>query len=195
KPIVGASIVVVGTAVGTSSSETGQYSIQANQGSRISYSLVGKESATITTTSNTTINVTLNDANQKIEDVVVIAYGTAKKKDLTGAISTVDSKVLGAQANSTLTKALEGAVPGIQVSSVDGQPGVDMGVRVRGIGSSSQNNSNALIVIDGVPVTAGFNPLSTMNPKDIESVTILKDAASTALWGSRGANGVIMVTS
>lgn len=195
KPIVGASIVVVGTAVGTSSSESGQYSIQANQGSRISYSLVGKESTTITTTSNTTINVTLNDANQEIEDIVVIAYGTAKKKDLTGAISTVDSKVLGAQANSTLTKALEGAVPGIQVSSVDGQPGVDMGVRVRGIGSSSQNNSNALIVIDGVPVTAGFNPLSTMNPKDIESVTILKDAASTALWGSRGANGVIMVTS
>ena len=195
KPIIGASVIVVGTTIGTSTNNTGNYSIKSPQGSKISYSLVGKTTVILTTSSKTTIDVTLNNEDQAIEDVVVIAFGTAKKKDLTGSISTVDSKVLGAQSNSTLTKALEGAVPGVQVSSVDGQPGLDMGIRVRGIGSSSQNNSNALVVIDGMPITGGFNVLSTMNPKDIESVTVLKDAASTALWGSRGANGVVIVTS
>lgn len=194
-PLSGVSVAVVGTTIGTASGSNGSFTFRAPVGSKVIFSLVGKKSVTITTTNNAQINMTLEESEQEIEDVVVIAYGTAKKKDLTGSISTVDSKTLGAQANSTLTKALEGAAPGIQVSSVDGQPGYDMGIRIRGIGSSSQNNSNALVVIDGVPIASGFNVLSTMNPKDIESVTILKDAASTALWGSRGANGVIMVTS
>src|SRR5690606_12612161 len=195
KPIIGVSVIVVGSSTGTSTNSTGNYSIKSQQGSKISYSLIGKKTVTLTTSSNTTIDVILHNEDQAIEDVVVIAFGTAKKKDLTGSISTVDSKTLGAQSNSTLTKALEVAVPGVQVSSVDGQQGLDMGVRIRGIGSSSQNNSNALVVIDGMPITGGFNVLSTMNPKDIESVTVLKDAASTALWGSRGANGVVIVTS
>ena len=198
QPIIGASVEVVGTTVGTSTGLDGDYTIKANQGSKIKYSFLGTKSVTATAGGSTTINVTLEDDATALDEVVVQAFGTIKKKDLTGSISTIDSKLISSQSNSTLSNALEGAIPGIQVSSVDGQPGLDMGIRVRGIGSASQSNANALIVVDGVPYanTYGYgkNVLSTMNPKDVESITVLKDAASTALWGSRGANGVIMVT-
>ncbi len=198
QPIIGASVEVVGTTVGTSTGLDGDYTIKANQGSKIKYSFLGTKSVTVTAGGSTTINVTLEDDATALDEVVVQAFGTVKKKDLTGSISTIDSKLISSQANSTLSKALEGAIPGIQVSSVDGQPGLDMGIRIRGIGSASQSNANALIVVDGVPYnnTYGYgkNVLSTINPKDVESITVLKDAASTALWGSRGANGVIMVT-
>lgn len=195
QPVVGASVVVQGTDVGVSTGDSGNFTIRATPGSTILISSIGMKPHRVVAGSNATLNVTLEDDEQTIEDVVVVAYGTVKKKDLTGAISTVEPRKIASQSNSTLTKTLEGAVPGLQVSAVDGQPGYDMGIRIRGIGSSSQNNSNALVVIDGVPVSGGFNVLSTMNPKDIESITILKDAASTALWGSRGAHGVVMVTS
>ena len=198
QPVIGASVEVVGTTVGTSTGLDGDYTIKANQGSKIKFSFLGTKSVTVTAGGSTTINVTLEDDATALDEVVVQAFGTAKKKDLTGSISTIDSKLISSQSNSTLSNALEGAIPGIQVSSVDGQPGLDMGIRVRGIGSASQSNANALIVVDGVPYanTYGYgkNVLSTMNPKDVESITVLKDAASTALWGSRGANGVIMVT-
>ena len=193
QPIIGASVEVVGTTVGTSTGLDGDYTIKANQGSKIKYSFLGTKSVTVTAGGSTTINVTLEDDAMGLEEVVVQAFGTAKKKDLTGSVSSIDSKLISSQSNSTLSRALEGSIPGLQVASIDGQPGVDMGIRIRGIGSGTQNNSNALIVIDGVPNT-NSNALSTLNPKDIESVTVLKDAASTALWGSRGANGVVMVT-
>ena len=193
QPVIGASVEVVGTTVGTSTGLDGDYTIKAKQGSKIKYSFLGTKSVTVTAGGSTTIDVTLEDDAQALDDVVVVAFGSAKKKDLTGSVSSIDSKLISSQSNSTLTKALEGSIPGIQVSSVDGQPGIDMGVRIRGIGTASQNNANALIVIDGVPNT-NSSVLSTLNPKDVESITVLKDAASTALWGSRGANGVVMVT-
>ncbi|MEQ3031750.1 TonB-dependent receptor plug domain-containing protein, partial [Alistipes indistinctus] len=187
------SVEVVGTTVGTSTGLDGDYTIKANQGSKIKFSFLGTKSVTATAGTSSTINVTLEDDATALDEVVVQAFGTAKKKDLTGAVSSIDSKLISSQSNSTLSRALEGAIPGLQVASIDGQPGVDMGIRVRGIGSGTQNNSDALIVIDGVPNT-NSNALSSLNPKDIESITVLKDAASTALWGSRGANGVVMVT-
>ena len=193
QPIIGASVEVVGTTVGTSTGLDGDYTIKANQGSKIKYSFLGTKSVTVTAGGSTTINVTLEDDAMGLDEVVVQAFGTAKKKDLTGSVSSIDSKLISSQSNSTLSKALEGSIPGLQVSSVDGQPGTDMGIRIRGIGTASQNNANALIVIDGVPNT-NSNVLATLNPKDVESITVLKDAASTALWGSRGANGVVMVT-
>ena len=193
QPIIGASVEVVGTTVGTSTGLDGDYTIKANQGSKIKFSFLGTKSVTATAGTSSTINVTLEDDATALDEVVVQAFGTAKKKDLTGAVSSIDSKLISSQSNSTLSRALEGAIPGLQVASIDGQPGVDMGIRVRGIGSGTQNNSDALIVIDGVPNT-NSNALSSLNPKDIESITVLKDAASTALWGSRGANGVVMVT-
>lgn len=144
----------------------------------------------------TFINVKLEEDTEQLEEVVVVAYGTQRKKDLTGAITQIDSKIIGVQSTSSATKALEGSVPGIQVSAVDGQPGVDAGIRVRGLGSTKASASNALVVIDGVPapMVDDLNPLAALNSSDIESITVLKDAASTALYGSRGANGVVLVT-
>src|SRR5690606_29226905 len=130
---------------------------------------------------------------QNLDEVVVIGYGLAKKGVLTGSMTAIESKAISVQSNSTVTRALEGLVPVLQISSIDGQPGVDTGIRVRGAGSTSQNSSNALIVIDGRPAEHD-NALSSIHPKDIESISILKDAASTAVYGSRGANGVILVT-
>ncbi len=193
-PLPGASVAVKGTTNGTITDMDGSYTIKniANEATLV-FSFVGMKSQEVISSGKSTINVQLEDETVGIEEVVAIAYGTAKKKDLTGSISTVDSKLMTTQANSTVTRALEGAVAGLQVSAVDGQPGLDMGIRIRGLGTASQNNSNALVVIDGVPAQ-NDNPLSTINSKDIENVTILKDAASTALYGSRGANGVVLIT-
>jgi len=194
--IPGVNVIVKGTMVGTLTDSNGSYVLQNVPGGSnavLVFSFVGFISQEVPIGSQRVINVVLKEEISEIDEVVVVAYGTTKKKDLTGSISTVDGNLIAKQANSTITRALEGAVAGLQVAAVDGQPGLDMGIRLRGIGTASQNNSNALVVIDGVPAMHD-NPLSTINAKDIESVTVLKDAASTALYGSRGANGVVLIT-
>ncbi len=194
QPLPGATVLIKGTTQGTVTNVGGEYFISNIPDNAIlQFSFVGMRTQEISVGNQSTINVSMFADAIGIEEVVAVAYGTVKRKDLTGSMSVVDSKHMDTQSNSTVTRALEGAVAGLQVAAVDGQPGLDMGIRLRGIGSASQNNSNALIVIDGVPAQHD-NPLSTINPKDIESVTILKDAASTALYGSRGANGVVLVT-
>ena len=192
----GVNVVVKGTMMGTLTDSNGSYVLQNVPGGSnavMVYSFVGFVTQEVPVGSQRVINVVLKEDISEIDEVVVVAYGTARKKDLTGSITTVDGNLLAKQANSTITRALEGAVPGLQVAAVDGQPGLDMGIRLRGIGTANQNNSNALVVIDGVPAQHD-NPLSTINAKDIETVTVLKDAASTALYGSRGANGVVLIT-
>lgn len=192
----GVNVIVKGTMMGTLTDSNGSYVLQNVPGGSkavLVYSFVGFDSQEVLVGNQTVINVILKEEVSEIDEVVVVAYGTSRKKDLTGSISTVDGNLIAKQANSTITRALEGAVPGLQVAAVDGQPGLDMGIRLRGIGTASQNNSNALVVIDGVPAQHD-NPLSTINAKDIESVTVLKDASSTALYGSRGANGVVVIT-
>ncbi len=194
QPLPGVTVVVKGTTQGTVTNADGEYFMNnIPENAILQFSFVGMKSQEISTEGKNRIDIVLVEDAVGIDEVIVVAYGTMKKKDLTGSISTVKNDLIEAQANSTVTKALEGAVPGLQVAAIDGQPGLDMGIRVRGLGSTTQANSNALIVIDGVPAM-GDNPLSTINPKDIANVTILKDAASAALYGSRGANGVVLVT-
>ncbi len=194
QPLPGVTIVIKGTTRGTVTNVDGEYNLtNLPEDATLVFSFVGMRTQEVVVGDQTTINIRMEQETIGIEEVVAIAYGTSKRKDLTGAISTVDSELISRQSSSTVTRALEGAVAGLQVAAVDGQPGLDMGIRLRGVGSSSQNYSNALIVIDGMPAQHD-NPLSTINPRDIESITILKDAASTALYGSRGANGVVLVT-
>jgi len=191
QPLEGVTVTNKRTGLHAVTDGSGAYRITAIASDILVFSFIGykeREEA-----ANPDMVIQLEEMSTGLDEVVVVAYGTTKKRDLTGSVSTVDSKALTNQSNSTVSRALEGAAPGIQVSAVDGQPGVDMGIRVRGLGSASQNTSNALVVIDGVPAQ-NDNPLSTINPKDIENVTILKDAASTALYGSRGANGVVLIT-
>lgn len=193
-PLPGASVSIKGTTNGTITDVEGNYSLNnVPDNATIVFSFVGMKSIELKTTGKSTLNVAMEEETVGIEEVVAVAYGTAKKKDLTGSISKIDSKLITVQSTSTVTKALEGTIAGLQVSSVDGQPGTDMAIRVRGVGSANLNSSGALVVIDGVPAQID-NPLSTINPADIASVTVLKDAASTALYGSRGANGVVLVT-
>ncbi len=194
QPIPGVTVLVKGTTVGLVTDIDGKYSIKLPATAEfLVFSFVGMISQETKIGGQTKIDVVLAEASIGLQEVVAVAYGTAKKKDLTGAVTMIDSKLVTAQSNSTVTRALEGAVAGLQVSAVDGQPGLDMGIRIRGLGTASQNNSNALVVIDGVPAQ-NDNPLSTINPKDIASVSVLKDAASTAMFGSRGANGVVLIT-
>ena len=194
----GVNVVVKGTTVGTMTLGDGTYTLQDVPGGAkavLEFSYIGFKPVEVVVGNQKVINVTMTEDSEQLEEVVVVAYGTQKKKDLTGAITQIDSKVLSTQSTSSATKALEGAVPGLQVSAVDGQPGFDAGIRVRGVGSTNADAANALIVIDGVPSTAeGTDPLSTLNSSDIENITVLKDAASTALYGSRGANGVVIIT-
>ncbi|RYZ37626.1 MAG: SusC/RagA family TonB-linked outer membrane protein, partial [Sphingobacteriales bacterium] len=191
----GVSVVVKETTIGTVTNSNGIFTIPnvPSATSTLVFSFIGYATQETVVGNRKNIDIRLAAADNQLSEVVVIGYGTAKKSTLTGAVSQVDSKIISVQANSTVTRALEGVVPGIQVASIDGQPGLDMGIRLRGAGSTSQNSSNALIVIDGVP-TEYPNALASINPKDIESISVLKDAASTAVYGSRGANGVVLVT-
>lgn len=192
-PIAGVSVTDNSSKKSTSTTNGGNFELEVSENSTLTFRYVGYINQVLSIAGQNFLNVALEEDNEQLEEVVVVAYGTTRKKDLTGSVSTVDNKALEMQSNSTVSRALEGAAPGIQVSAVDGQPGVDMGIRIRGLGSAQQNNSDALVVIDGVPAQ-NANPLATISPKDIESVTILKDAASTAMYGSRGANGVVLVT-
>ena len=190
----GVTVVIKRSTKGTTTDENGNYTLTGvSSNATLQFSFVGLKTSEVLVGNQTRIDVVMEEESIGLAEVVAVAYGTSKRKDLTGAISTVDSDLISRQSASTVTKSLEGAVAGLQVAAVDGQPGLDMGIRLRGVGSASQNNSNALIVVDGVPAQHD-NPLSAINPKDIESITILKDAASTALYGSRGANGVVLVT-
>ncbi len=194
QPLPGVSVVVKGTTNGTVTNIDGDFSFSGiPAAATLQFSFVGMKSLEVNISGKTTLNVKMEEETVGIEEVVAIAYGTARKKDLTGSLSTVDGKLMATQSASSVTRALEGVVAGLQVSSVDGQPGTDMAIRVRGVGSANLNSSGALIVIDGVPAQID-NPLSTINSSDIANVTVLKDAASTALYGSRGANGVVLIT-
>jgi TonB-linked SusC/RagA family outer membrane protein len=194
EPVIGVNVVVKGTTIGTTTDADGNFTLNIpNSDAVLVFSYIGYATQEIRVGAQRSFRIVLQENNLVLDEVVVIAYGTTKKKDLTGAISTVDSKSITAQSNSSVSRALEGAVAGLQVSATEGQPGVDMKIRVRGLGSTNEASSYALVVIDGVPAQID-NALTTINPNDIASVTVLKDAASTALYGSRGANGVVLVT-
>lgn len=194
EPCVGANVLIKGTTTGTMTDLDGNYSLtDVRKGAILVFSSIGYTSQEVRLGSSSVVNVVLKSDADFLNEVVIVGYGTAKRKDLTGSLTQIDNKLIASQNSSSATKALEGAVPGIVYASVDGQPGNDAGLRVRGLGSTNVGASNALVIIDGVPAQ-GDNPLSNMNQEDIASITVLKDAASTAIYGSRGANGVILVT-
>lgn len=186
----GVSIKIAGTSRGTSADFDGNFSISAEKGQTLEFSFVGFQPVSVVLGDLRDLTITMDPDAAMLDDVVVVAYGTARKKDLTGSITTIEAGDIQDRQVSTVTRALEGQVPGIQVTSSSGQPGTDAVIRIRGIGSMNASNS-ALILVDGVPYPS---TLSTLNPADIATVTVLKDAASTSLYGSRAANGIISIT-
>ena len=191
EPIIGASIQVVGASnIGTITDMNGQFTLEVPAGkTTLKITYVGMEPLEIAVSSKPLRIQLRNDANS-LDEVVVVAYGTQKKTSLTGAIQEVKSDEILLRPTSSVASALEGTVTGVQVNSTYGAPGQDPDIRIRGIGTVN-GSSSPLYVIDGVPF--GGN-ISDLNPQDIESMSVLKDAASAALYGNRASNGVILIT-
>ncbi|MFA5330369.1 MAG: TonB-dependent receptor [Prolixibacteraceae bacterium] len=191
QPIPGVSIVVKGTTNGTMTDIDGNYSLTIPGNSTLVFSFIGLQSQEIAVNNKTTINVVLTTSSENIDEVVVVGYGTQKKSVVTGAISSVKAKDLEKVAPSRIDQALQGRVSGVTIASNSGQPGDAATIRVRGITTFGGGN-NPLWVVDGVVVDAGG--IGYLNQGDIESIEVLKDAASAAIYGTRAATGVIMVT-
>lgn len=194
----GANIVVKGTTRGTQSDVNGAYKLIVPANSTLIYSFVGKNPQEVVVGSRTSIDVTLEDDAKSLTEVVVIGYGTQRKKDLTGSVVAVTSKDFVQGQITNPEQLVAGKVAGVQITSNGGAPGSGSQIRIRG-GSSLNANNDPLIVIDGVPVdnnsiSGSPNPLSMINPNDIETMTVLKDASATAIYGSRASNGVILIT-
>lgn len=189
QPVVGASVIVPGTKVGAITDIEGKFILRVPEGHKnIRVSSIGMEPQEITAKSN--VRVVLQGNASALNEVVVTAYGTTTRASFTGSAGVVDSKQIEQRQVSNVTNALSGAVAGVQILSDNGQPGESAKVRIRGVGSINAGTS-PLYVVDGVPFDGD---ISSINPDDIESMTVLKDAASTAMYGARGANGIIMIT-
>ena len=189
-PVVGASILVKGTTVGTVTDMDGKFTLSnvPSSAKTLVVSFIGMATQEVPVKAN--LNIVLKSDTEQLEEVMVVAYGTAKKSAFTGSAATIKNEKIATRQTSNVTNALTGQVAGVQTTSNNGQPGKDAEVRIRGIGSISASNK-PLYVVDGVPYDGEISAIST---SDIESMTVLKDAASNALYGARGANGVILIT-
>ncbi len=186
--VTGANVYIKGTSTGTVTDVDGKFSLEANKGDVIVISFIGYLSEEITVGTQTTINVSLNPDLINLNEIVVVGYGTQKKSDLTGSVATVSSDELNRKPTATFEQSLQGLAPGVMVISNSGNPGAGATVQIRGV--SSITNSSPLYIIDGVP---SFD-MSSTDPSDIASISVLKDAAACAIYGSRAANGVILIT-
>jgi TonB-linked SusC/RagA family outer membrane protein len=189
-PLPGVSIVVVGTTTGTQTDFDGNYSIEASEGQRLYFSYLGQKDTERTVGTSYVVNVQMEEDAQALEEVVVVGYGTTTRQAFAGTASVVEAAALEVKSFSNVSQALAGEVAGVTVINQSGQPGTSSTIRIRGYGSVN-GNRDPLYVVDGVPFTGSIN---SINPGDIKSTTILKDATATAIYGSRGANGVILIT-
>ncbi len=191
QPVIGAAVVVEGTSLGTSTGVDGSFTLNVPDAKTnvLVVSYIGMKTQRIPVNGRTTIEVVMADDATALEDVVVIGYGTVKRRDLTGSVASVTGDKLMQNPVSNVAQALQGQLPGVQVTSQDGRPGASMSIRVRGGGSITQSNE-PLFIVDGVQVS----DINDIPADNIESIDVLKDAASTAIYGARGANGVILVT-
>lgn len=186
--VIGASVIEKGTRNGGITDFDGNFTLKST-GKPVVISYIGMKSKTVDVKGKSSINIVLEEDNTTLNDVVVIGYGSVKKKDLTGSVTTVNSEALQAVPVANASEALTGKMPGVQITTTEGSPDADVKIRVRGGGSITQSN-DPLYIVDGFPVES----ISDIPSNDIEDITVLKDASSTAIYGSRGANGVILVT-
>ena len=189
EPVIGASVLEKGTRNGGVTDFDGNLTIKLSGANPVQISYIGMKSQTIKVGNKTSIDVVLEDDATTLNDVVVIGYGTVRKKDLTGSVATVNNKALAEVPVASASEALTGKMAGVQVTTTEGSPDAEVKIRVRGGGSITQSN-DPLYIVDGFPVET----ISDIPATDIEDITVLKDASSTAIYGSRGANGVILVT-
>ncbi|MEZ4828893.1 MAG: SusC/RagA family TonB-linked outer membrane protein [Bacteroidia bacterium] len=208
-PLAGATVLVEGTTVGAFTDDQGRYSVNAGSGANLIFSFVGYARQTIAVEGRSVIDVVMEATDATLEEVVVVGYGTVKKKDLTGAVSSIKADDFNAGIIVAPDQLVQGKVAGVQIMTNSGQPGGTATFRIRGNASVRAGNQ-PLFVVDGVPLdgrtarpdvglngigaSPSANPLNFINPNDIESIDVLKDASATAIYGSRGANGVVIIT-
>ena len=188
--IIGASVIIKGEDTGTTSDMDGRFTLEAPEGAILVISYIGYHTQEVKVRKRSLLRVVLKEDNQLLDEVVVVGYGTVKKSDLTGAVSGVSNRQYKNQPVQRVENILQGRTPGVEVTATSGMPGASMKVRVRGP-TSINKSSDPLYVIDGIISSSG---LDGINPSDIQSMEILKDASSTAIYGSRGSNGVILIT-
>ncbi len=198
EPLAGGSVSIKGSTKGTTADANGQYSIAiSSENTVLEFKFVGYATKTVTVGKQSTINVSLSANASDLEQVVVIGYGTQKKTDVTGSVKSVGSAAFNKGIINSPEQLLQGKVAGVNITSATGEPGGSQGITIRGPGGI-RTGSTPLFVIDGLALdnssTGGGNPLNFINPQDIETIDVLKDASATAIYGSRGANGVILVT-
>ncbi|WP_084166264.1 SusC/RagA family TonB-linked outer membrane protein [Anditalea andensis] len=190
EPIPGASILVKGTSTGMVTDIDGTYTLEVPSNAVLIFSFMGMEKREVAVGNQTVINVTLQDDMATLDEYVVIGYGSIERRDLTSSVSSVGAKQLADIPLNSAAEALAGRLAGVQVTGSEGSPNADVMIRVRGGGSITQDNA-PLYVVDGIQVE---NALSVLSPQDIESIDVLKDASATAIYGARGANGVVIIT-
>ena len=196
EPIIGANILVKGTSNGTITDLDGNFQLTADADAILVFSFIGYQTQELP--AQPVMNVTLRDDSKQLDEVVVIGYGSVKKNDLSGSVVALKAEEMNKGAVTSPQELIQGKVPGLYVSAGDGQPGSGSSIRIRG-GASLNASNDPLIVIDGIPVANDAAPgtpnaLATINPNDIETFTVLKDASATAIYGSRASNGVILIT-
>ena len=196
-PMPGVSVRVKQGNQGAATTVDGTFSLTAKKGNTLVFSFIGYENREVEVGDNPVINLKLSPKNGSLNEVVVIGYGKQQKKDLTGAVATLSNAQIKDLPVVSVDQKLVGQIPGVQISTTTGSPGGGSSIKIRGSGSIGAGD-NPLFVVDGYPIsnTAGqtYNPLNVINPDDIESITVLKDASSTAIYGSRGSNGVVVIT-
>ena len=191
EPIIGASVVVKGTSKGGVTDLSGNFSISnVPQNATLNISYIGFRSVAVPVAGKRKFNIVLEEDTKMMDELVVVGYGTMKKSDLTGAMSRITNKVIEERPVQNVLQAIQGKTPGVDITT-NNRPGELGDVRIRGNRSLLADNT-PLYVVDGIPLTAGS--MADINPSDVESMEILKDASATAIYGSRGANGVVLIT-
>ena len=197
-PLPGVNVLIKGTSTGTTTDFDGNYQISVQDGDVVVFSYVGFTTQEVTYKGQSQLNIIMSEDASALDEVVLIGYGSVKKEDLTGAADLIKSEDFNQGPLVSAQQLIMGKIAGVSVTSGSGAPGDGQIIRIRGNGSLSLS-SNPLFVVDGIPLNDGGvggsrNPLNLINPNDIESMVVLKDASATAIYGSRGANGVIIVT-
>ena len=195
--VIGASVKIKGVnGVGAVTDMDGNFSINAKAGQTLEISYIGYTNKTVKVPANGRISIVMTEDTHSLNEVVVVGYGTMKRSDLTGSVSSIDEKAIKQGVNTSMEQAMQGRIAGVQVTQNSGAPGGGISVQIRGI--NSFNGNEPLYVIDGIPVSGNTSNntsvLASINPSDITSIEVLKDASATAIYGSRASNGVVLVT-
>ncbi|CAM1368556.1 TonB-linked outer membrane protein, SusC/RagA family [Tenacibaculum sediminilitoris] len=189
-PLPGVNVILKGTTIGTETDFDGRYSLKAKTGDVLVFSFIGMQATEKIVGASSELNVLMKEDTNLLEEIVIVGYGTTTKQSFTGTAKVIKKEDLEAKSVSNVSQALAGEIAGVNVINTSGQPGTVATIRIRGFGSVN-GNRDPLYVVDGVPFSGSIN---SINPSDIETTTVLKDASATAIYGSRGANGVIMIT-